>query len=107
MLVAEVCASASDFPLRLPKNLYNRGRVRLYVHDMRRALIAAYENHDYSQRAVAALLGVRPATVQHIVRRQRETETPVARVNSLRRFHNPLAHIGTRSNAITSKSAGR
>jgi hypothetical protein len=45
--------------------------------------------------------------IQHGQNGQRETETPVARVNSLRRFHNPLAHIGTRSNAITSKSAGR
>ena len=47
-----------------------------YSNDLRRALIAAYEHHDYSQHEVAALFGVSPATVRNIVRRKRETGSP-------------------------------
>jgi transposase len=52
--------------------------MRPYSNDMRRALLAAYEKHEYSQRAVAHLFGVSPTTVRNIVRRQRETGTPDA-----------------------------
>lgn len=44
-----------------------------YSNDLRRKIVAAYESHDYSQRAVAALFGVSPATVRNLVRRKRET----------------------------------
>jgi transposase len=47
-------------------------------NDLRRALIAAYDNHPSSQRAVAALFGVSPATVRTLVRRKRATGTPDA-----------------------------
>jgi len=50
-----------------------------YSNDLRRALIAAYEHHDYSQHEVAALFGVSPATVRNIVRRKRETGSPDAK----------------------------
>jgi transposase len=52
--------------------------MRPYSNDLRRALLAAYDTHDYSQRAVAELCGVSPAPVRHIVRRQRATGTPHA-----------------------------
>ena len=49
-----------------------------YAKDLRRALLGAYQAPDDSQWAVAELLGVRPATVRKIVRRQRDTVTPEA-----------------------------
>ena len=49
-----------------------------YSNDLRRALVAAYEHQDYSQREVAALFGVSPATVRNFIRRKRETGTPDA-----------------------------
>ena len=47
--------------------------MRPYSDDLRRSIVAAYENHDYSQRQVAELFGVSPATVRNLVRRKRET----------------------------------
>ena len=44
-----------------------------YSNDLRRKIVAAYEGTEYSQRAVAALFGVSPATVRNLVRRKRET----------------------------------
>src|SRR5947209_7451723 len=44
-----------------------------YSDDLRRKIIAAYENNDYSQQQVAKLFGVSPATVRNLVRRKRET----------------------------------
>ena len=64
--------------------------MRPYANDLRRALLAAYETHDYSQRAVAELFGVSPATVRNIVRRQRETGTP-----------DTLPHRGGRTRRLT------
>ena len=52
--------------------------MKAYSNDLRRALIAAYETHDYSQRQVAELFGVSPATVRNFVRRKRDTGTPDA-----------------------------
>ena len=50
-----------------------------YSNDLRRALIAAYENNQYSQREVAALFGVSSATGRNFVRRQRDMGTPDAK----------------------------
>ena len=50
-----------------------------YSHALRRALIAAYEHHHYSQHAVADVFGVSPATVRTIVRRKRATGSPAAK----------------------------
>lgn len=44
-----------------------------YSNDLRGKIIAAYESHESSQREVAALFGVSPATVRNLVRRKRET----------------------------------
>jgi transposase len=44
-----------------------------YSNDLRRKIVATYESTEYSQRAVAALFGVSPATVRNLVRRQRES----------------------------------
>jgi transposase len=44
-----------------------------YSNDLRGKIIAAYESYDSSQREVATLFGVSPATVRNLVRRKRET----------------------------------
>src|SRR5215203_3280417 len=44
-----------------------------YSNDLRGKIVAVYESTEYSQRTVAALFGVSPATVRTLVRRQRET----------------------------------
>jgi transposase len=44
-----------------------------YSNDLRSKIVVAYESTEYSQRAVAALFGVSPATVRNLVRRKRET----------------------------------
>ena len=44
-----------------------------YSNDLRGKIIAAYERSDSSQREVATLFGVSPATVRNLVRRKRET----------------------------------
>lgn len=44
-----------------------------YSNDLRRKIVAAYENSDYSQSQVAQLFGVSPGTVRNLVRRKRET----------------------------------
>jgi transposase len=44
-----------------------------YSNDLRCKIIAAYESRDSSQREVAMLFGVSPATVRNLVRRKRET----------------------------------
>lgn len=49
-----------------------------YSDDLRRKIIAAYENNDYSQQQVADLFGISPATVRNLVRRKRETGSPDA-----------------------------
>jgi transposase len=48
------------------------------ANDVRRALVSAYENHAYAQRAVAVLLGVSPASGRNILRRKRDTGPPEA-----------------------------
>jgi putative transposase len=49
-----------------------------YSNDLRGKIIAAYESSDSSQREVATLFGVSPATVRNLVRRKRETGSPDA-----------------------------
>lgn len=49
-----------------------------YSNDLRSKIIAAYESHGSSQREVAMLFGVSPATVRNLVRRKRETGSPDA-----------------------------
>jgi transposase len=44
-----------------------------YSKDLRCKIVAAYESTEYSQRTVAALFGVSPATVRNLGRRKRET----------------------------------
>ena len=64
-----------------------------YSDDLRRKIIAAYENNDYSQQQVADLFGVSPATVRNLVRRKRETGSTDA-----------LPHAGGRSPALHDKA---
>ena len=64
-----------------------------YSDDLRRKIIAAYENNDYSQQQVAELFGVSPATVRNLVRRKRETGSPDA-----------LPHAGGRSPILHDKA---
>jgi len=44
-----------------------------YSNDLRRKIVEADEKNDQSQRQVAELFGVSPATVRNLVRRKRET----------------------------------
>jgi transposase len=46
-----------------------------YSNDLRRRIVEAYENNEYSQQQMAELFGVSPATVRNLVHRQRETGT--------------------------------
>jgi transposase len=63
-----------------------------YSNDLRRKIVAAYENNDYSQSQVAQLFGVSPATVRNLVRRKRETGTTDA-----------LPHAGGKSPTLGEK----
>lgn len=49
-----------------------------YSNDLRRRIVDAYENNDYSQPQVADLFGVSLATVKNLLRRKRETGSPDA-----------------------------
>jgi transposase len=53
-----------------------------YSNDLRRRLVAAYETKAYSQSKVAQLFGVSLATVKNLLRRQRETGSPDARLHA-------------------------
>jgi transposase len=44
-----------------------------YSNDLRRRIVEAYENNDYSQPQVADLFGVSLATLKNLLRRKRET----------------------------------
>jgi transposase len=50
--------------------------MKAYSNDLRRKIVAAYERGRRSQREVAELFGVSPATVRNFVRRKRERGTP-------------------------------
>jgi transposase len=50
--------------------------MKAYSNDLRRKIVAAYERSHRSQREVAELFGVSPATVRNFVRRQRERGAP-------------------------------
>jgi transposase len=47
-----------------------------YSNDLRRRIVDAYENNDYSQPQVADLFSVSLATVKNLLRRKRETGSP-------------------------------
>lgn len=66
--------------------------MRPYSNDLRRKIVAAYENNDYSQSQVAELFGVSLATVRNLVRRKRETGTTDA-----------LPHAGGKSPTLGEK----
>lgn len=51
-------------------------RMKVYSNDLRRKIVSAYGRGHRSQREVADLFGVSPATVRNFVRRQRERGTP-------------------------------
>lgn len=52
--------------------------MKAYSNDLRRKIIAAYERGHRSQREIAELFGISPATVRNFVRRQRERGSPDA-----------------------------
>jgi transposase len=50
--------------------------MKAYSNDLRRKIVAAYERGHRSQREIAELFGVSPATVRNFVRRHRERGSP-------------------------------
>jgi transposase len=50
--------------------------MKAYSNDLRRKVVAAYEHGRHSQREIAELFGISPATVRNFVRRKRERGTP-------------------------------
>lgn len=50
--------------------------MKAYSNDLRRKVVAAYERGHHSQREIAELFGVSPATVRNFVRRKRERGAP-------------------------------
>src|SRR3712207_5306569 len=52
--------------------------MKAYSNDLRRKIVAAYERGQHSQREIALLFGVSPATVRDFVRRKREHGAPDA-----------------------------
>ncbi|HEX8650530.1 MAG TPA: transposase [Pyrinomonadaceae bacterium] len=50
--------------------------MKAYSNDLRRKIVAAYERSHRSQREIAELFGVSPATVRNFVRRKRERGSP-------------------------------
>jgi transposase len=50
--------------------------MKAYSNDLRGKIVLAYERGHHSQREVAELFGVSPATVRNFVRRKRERGTP-------------------------------
>jgi transposase len=52
--------------------------MKAYSNDLRRKIVAAYQRGHRSQREIAELFGVSPATVRNFVRRKRERGSPDA-----------------------------
>lgn len=50
--------------------------MKAYSNDLRRKIVSAYERGHRSQREIAELFGVSPATVRNFVRRKRERGSP-------------------------------
>lgn len=50
--------------------------MKAYSNDLRRKVVAAYERGQHSQREIAELFGVSPATVRNFMRRKRERGSP-------------------------------
>jgi transposase len=69
--------------------------MKAYSNELRRKIVAAYERGQRSQREIAELFGVSPATVRNFVRRQRERGSP----DALPRGGGAPARIGTAARA--------
>jgi transposase len=52
--------------------------MKAYSNDLRHKIVSAYERGHRSQREIAELFGVSPATVRNFVRRKRERGSPAA-----------------------------
>jgi transposase len=52
--------------------------MKAYSNDLRRKVVAAYERGHRSQREIAELFSISPATVRNFVRRTRERGSPDA-----------------------------
>ena len=50
--------------------------MKAYSNDLRRKVVAAYERGQHSQREIAELFGISPATVRNFIRRKRERGAP-------------------------------
>jgi len=50
--------------------------MKAYSNDLRHRIVSAYERGHHSQREIAELFGVSPATVRNFVRRKRERGSP-------------------------------
>ena len=50
--------------------------MKAYSDDLRRKVVSAYERGHRSQREIAELFGISPATVRNFVRRKRERGSP-------------------------------
>ncbi len=50
--------------------------MKAYSNDLRRKVVSAYERGQHSQREVAELFGISPATVRNFIRRKRERGSP-------------------------------
>src|SRR5207237_4226554 len=91
--------------------------MKAYSNDLRHKIVAAYERGHRSQREIAELFGVSPATVRNFARRKRERGSPdqlprgggaTARIDS--EAHNELRQLNrllTRRHARRSASAPR
>src|ERR1700759_1094276 len=53
-------------------------RMKAYSNDLRRKVVSAYERSQLSQREVAELFVISPATVRNFVRGKRERGSPDA-----------------------------
>ncbi len=69
--------------------------MKAYSNDLRRKIVSAYERGRRSQREIAELFGVSPATVRNFVRRNRERGSP----DELPRSGGAPARIGLEARA--------
>ena len=81
--------------------------MKAYSNDLRRKIVAAYERGRRSQREIAELFGVSPATVRNFVRRKRERGSPdeLPRGGGARRLLGEEAHDGLRQLIASSPDA--
>lgn len=81
--------------------------MKAYSNDLRRKIVSAYERGNRSQREVAELFGVSPATVRNFIRRKRERGTPdmLLRGGGARALLNEEAHDELRQLIASSPDA--